>query len=91
LDKKLNINESFICKIWESAGEYLTTLKTADGNEVEVIDYGKKNFDSGPDYLDAVIKIGGKVKDMLKFIRTLNIGLNIIISMTESMCQLSYK
>jgi len=61
LDKKLNINESFICKIWESAGEYLTTLKTADGNEVEVIDYGKKNFDSGPDYLDAVIKIGGKV------------------------------
>jgi len=62
LDNKLNINESFICKIWESASEYLTDLKTTKGDEVEIIDYGKKNFDSGPDYIDAVIKIGGKIQ-----------------------------
>jgi len=60
-NNKLNINESFICRIWESADEYLTSLKTTEGAEVEIIDYGKKNYDSGPDYLDASIKIGGKL------------------------------
>ena len=59
--EKLNINESFICKIWESADEYLTQLKTTGGEDVEIIDYGKKNYDSGPDYLDASVKIGGKL------------------------------
>jgi len=60
MTSKLNINESFICKIWEGASEYLTPLKTVEGDSVEIIDYGKKNFDSGPDYLDATIKIGNK-------------------------------
>ncbi|HEY3250377.1 MAG TPA: DUF2851 family protein, partial [Ignavibacteria bacterium] len=60
-NKKLNINESFICKIWENADEYLLPLKTTDGEDVEIVDYGKKNYDSGPDYIDASIKIGGKL------------------------------
>ncbi len=58
--KNLNINESFICRIWEAGNEYLSPLKTTDGQDIEITEYGKKNFDSGPDYLDAVLKIGGK-------------------------------
>ena len=61
MENKLNINESFICKIWEGADEYLVPLKTTNGEPFEIIDYGKKNFDSGPDYLDASIKIGSKI------------------------------
>lgn len=56
---KLNINESFICKIWENPG-YYSNLQTTDGKDVEVIDSGRRNYDSGPDYLDAKIKIDSK-------------------------------
>jgi len=60
MNPKLNINESFICRIWEGAGEYYSDLIADCGEKVEVIDYGKRNYDSGPDYKDAKVKIGGK-------------------------------
>jgi hypothetical protein len=56
----LNINESFICRIWEGQNKYFTNLYTVSGSPVEIITIGKKNYDGGPDYLDAKIKIGGK-------------------------------
>jgi hypothetical protein len=56
---KLNINESFICRIWED-NSYYTGLQTTDGKDVEIISYGKRNNDSGPDYKDAKVKIDGK-------------------------------
>ncbi len=59
LMSKLNLNESFISRIWEKPQNY-TGLKTTEGHLVEVTDYGRRNYDSGPDYLDAVISISGR-------------------------------
>ena len=57
---KLNINEDFICRIWEGGISYYTSLVTDSGEDVEVIDHGTRNYDSGPDYKNAKVKIGGK-------------------------------
>lgn len=56
---RLNINEYFICKIWENSG-YYSDLQTTDGEDVEIISYGRSNYGSGPDYKDAKVKINGK-------------------------------
>jgi len=56
--KKLNLNENFISRIWENSGFY-TSPQTLEGYSVEVIDYGRKNFDSGADFKDAIVKING--------------------------------
>ncbi len=60
LISKLNLNESFICSIWENQ-EYYSGLKTANGEDVEVIDFGKRNSDAGPDYVNARISIDGRI------------------------------
>ncbi len=57
---KLNINESFICKIWESGNNYYSGLQTTSGEDVEILNYGKRNHDAGPDYKEAKVKIEGK-------------------------------
>ena len=56
--KKLNLNENFISRIWEESS-YYENLKTTDGLTVEVLDYGRKNLDSGADYKNAKVKING--------------------------------
>lgn len=58
--KKLNLNENFICRIWEDENNY-SDLKTNDGRKVEILDRGKKNPDAGPDYSDAKIRIDGNI------------------------------
>lgn len=58
--KKLNLNEKFICRIWEEKS-YFACLETVDGKGVDVIDYGTKNTDAGPDYKNAVVKIDGVI------------------------------
>ncbi|MEO8446842.1 MAG: DUF2851 family protein [bacterium] len=57
---KLNLNENFICRIWENNSFY-DGLKTTDGEIVKVIEYGEKNYDAGPDYKNARVKIGEKI------------------------------
>ncbi len=57
--KKLNINESFISRIWETPSYYENTLITTDSKVLEILDYGEKNFDSGPDFKDAQIRLDG--------------------------------
>src|SRR5690349_17188253 len=57
---RLNINESFICRIWEGGNSYFSGLETTNGEDVEIISYGKRNHDAGPDYTGAVVKIDGK-------------------------------
>lgn len=59
--KKLNLNENFICRIWENP-DYYSNLKTDDGQEITILDFGVRNKDSGPDYFDAKILLDGKVK-----------------------------
>ncbi|MGB9696133.1 MAG: DUF2851 family protein [Ignavibacteria bacterium] len=58
--KKLNLNESFISRIWLD-NKYYYNLKTTDGRPIEVISYGTLNTDSGADFKDALIKIGDRV------------------------------
>ncbi len=58
---KLNINEDFICRIWEGGDAYYSSLVTDSNEDVEVINHGKRNYDAGPDYRDAKVKIGGKI------------------------------
>lgn len=53
---KLNLNENFICRIWENSS-YYSDLRTTSGKYVEMIDPGIRNSDSGPDYYNAKIRI----------------------------------
>lgn len=55
---KHNLNENFICRIWEDSSNY-SDLKTTSGKEVEILNTGIRNSDSGPDYYNAKIKIDG--------------------------------
>jgi len=56
--KKLNLNENFICRIWEKSS-YYSGLKSVDGKSIEVLSTGEKNKDHGPDYKDAFVRIDG--------------------------------
>lgn len=58
---KLNINEDFICRIWEGGDSYYRSLVTDSNEDVEIISHGKRNYDAGPDYRDAKVKIAGKI------------------------------
>ena len=58
--KKPGLNEDFICRIWEDGSNY-KELKTCNSEDVEIIDRGIKNFDAGPDYKDARVRIAGIV------------------------------
>lgn len=54
------MKESFLYYLWEN--RLITgTLKTTSGVPVEIINPGFRNTDSGPDYLEAKIKIGGQL------------------------------
>jgi len=53
-----NIHERFLRHIWSK--QYLKTpLQTTDGKPLKVIDVGRLNSDSGPDFLNAKVKVGG--------------------------------
>ena len=58
--KKLNLNENFIVRIWQEPS-YYRDLKTTEGMNVEVINYGELNLDAGADFKNATVKIGNKV------------------------------
>jgi hypothetical protein len=52
-----NIHERFLRHIWSN--QYLkTALQTADGKALRVIDVGQLNSDSGPDFLNAKVRVG---------------------------------
>jgi hypothetical protein len=53
--------EEFLQYIWENRLFSREKLKTTTGEALEVIDTGKRNYDSGPDFFTAKIKIGDTV------------------------------
>ena len=57
--KKLNLNENFIGRIWQEPA-YYDNLITTDGKKVEVVDFGRINRDSGADFRNSKILIGGQ-------------------------------
>lgn len=56
---KLNINENFISRIWENPAYYENLLLTTEGKTLEILDYGEKNSDAGPDFKNAQIRLDG--------------------------------
>ena len=52
------MREEFIYYLWENRLLSLD-LKTTDGDEINVVSVGNRNFDSGADFVNARVKIGG--------------------------------
>jgi len=55
------MKEEFLHYIWKYNLYKKSDLKTVDGKNVEVIQHGTHNFDSGPDFFNAKIKIDDTV------------------------------
>lgn len=55
------INEDFLYYLWKFRKFNFENLKTCDGEAIEVQDTGEQNTDSGPDFLNAKVKIGNTV------------------------------
>lgn len=53
-----NIHERFIRHIWSRQYLQRSNLKTTEGKPIRVIDVGELNFDGGPDFGNAKVKIG---------------------------------
>jgi hypothetical protein len=53
-----NIPEEFLQYIWENRLFIAQKLKTTEGEQLEILNQGKRNTDSGPDFFNAKIKIG---------------------------------
>ncbi|NND10712.1 MAG: DUF2851 family protein, partial [Flavobacteriaceae bacterium] len=55
------MREDFLHYLWRHKKFQLTHLKTNDDKELEVIDTGEHNHDSGPDFFNAKIRLDGQV------------------------------
>lgn len=55
------IPEEFLQYIWENRLFNAENLKTTNGEQLEIMNVGKRNTDSGPDFFNAKIKIGDTV------------------------------
>ncbi|MFM2393986.1 MAG: hypothetical protein RLZZ546_1968 [Bacteroidota bacterium] len=51
------IKEDLLYYIWQSKKLNLSELKTIDGQKVEILQYGSRNFSSGPDFANAKIQL----------------------------------
>ncbi len=61
MELKLHDQEILLQKLWKSRKLFQLDLQTTAGANVEVIFAGRENLDSGPDFRDAVVKVGGKL------------------------------
>ncbi len=55
------VPESVLSRIWEEQRFHSHRLKTTAGLDVQVIRRGRKNRDNGPDFRNALIRIGDRV------------------------------
>jgi|APSaa5957512622_1039677.scaffolds.fasta_scaffold01317_2 hypothetical protein len=49
--------EEFLQYVWENKLFFAENLKTSNGEKLEIVDVGKRNTNSGPDFFNAKIKI----------------------------------
>ncbi|NOR73797.1 MAG: DUF2851 family protein [Draconibacterium sp.] len=56
-----SLPEEFLQYVWENRLFYSDNLKTIAGEFVEIINQGKRNTDSGPDFFNAKIKINDTI------------------------------
>jgi hypothetical protein len=52
------MNEAFLQFIWKHRLFHSKGLKTKDGSSIQIIHPGQQNFDAGPDFFNARIKVG---------------------------------
>lgn len=57
-DHSRNIHERFLRHIWSHQYLDQSRLRTCDGKSLKVLDVGKLNLEGGPDFEDALVKIG---------------------------------
>lgn len=55
------INEDFLQYLWRTQKFDHSGLRSTDGASLEVIRAGTLNFDQGPDFMDARLRIGGQL------------------------------
>lgn len=55
------IGEGFVSHIWESGHFVKSNLRTKDGRKIEVLHPGQWNTDSGADFINAIIKLNGRI------------------------------
>ena len=55
------INEDFLYYIWQHRLLQSHLLKLITGEEIEILHPGHRNFESGPDFFNARLRIGGIV------------------------------
>ena len=58
MKKPITMPEEFLHFIWENNLFEQNSLKTTDGDPVQILHPGKRNSNSGPDFFNARIKIG---------------------------------
>jgi len=58
-NRSYNIPERFLRQLWKNRHFFSPDLRTTDKRPVEIISIGKSNNDSGPDFINASIRIGG--------------------------------
>ncbi len=51
------VSEEFLQYVWENKLFQNKNLKTTSGEKLEILDVGRRNFDSGPDFFNGRIKI----------------------------------
>ncbi|HYQ56159.1 MAG TPA: DUF2851 family protein, partial [Draconibacterium sp.] len=52
-----NMPEEFLQYIWQNKLFFNKNIKTVEGDQLKIIDQGKKNSDSGPDFFNAKIRL----------------------------------
>lgn len=61
MDRSPHIPESVLVRIWEQQYFQPESLTTTDGQAIQVIRRGRRNFDNGPDFLNALLRIGERM------------------------------
>jgi hypothetical protein len=59
--KKKEMTEDILHFVWKHNTAMFNSLKTSNNERIEIISAGEYNFDSGPDFFNAKIKIGQTV------------------------------
>ncbi|MEN8137583.1 MAG: DUF2851 family protein [Bacteroidota bacterium] len=55
------MNEDFIVYVWRYKLFCCYDFKSTNGSDIEILSYGERNFDSGPDFFNAKIRIGDQL------------------------------
>ncbi len=58
--REIEIREDLLYYVWSLKCFDLNSLTTQDGQQIQILNVGYRNHDSGPDFLEAKLRIGNK-------------------------------